>query len=184
MTKILTTAVKIETLARTINTRCLPLIQHSIKVSKANSSTSIWVSEWKLNERCFFKRIVDLDFLVNGLERQLGYDLNGDGYIGGEGKMNARATERISTIPSLCFSRPHEQIGTLHTHRFQRWQRHRSSTRCLLSVSFDVRRGGRLSLDGIRCLSSLSIFLNRHLINFLFFFLIISRHCWEKIFIE
>ena len=36
------------------------------------------------------KRIFHLDFLINGLERRIGYDLNGDGYIGGEGKTNVQ----------------------------------------------------------------------------------------------
>ena len=33
-----------------------------------------------------YRTDVELDFFVNRMERQLGFDLNGDGYIGGEGK--------------------------------------------------------------------------------------------------
>jgi hypothetical protein len=30
-----------------------------------------------------------LDFFVNKLENRVGYDINGDGYIGGEGPLNS-----------------------------------------------------------------------------------------------
>jgi hypothetical protein len=36
-----------------------------------------------------FITFVDLDFLVNQLEKIVGYDINGDDYIGGEGQLNS-----------------------------------------------------------------------------------------------
>ena len=42
-----------------------------------------------------------LDFLVNGFERHVGLDLNGDGYIGGEGTFDLFVNDSLFLF-SLC----------------------------------------------------------------------------------
>ena len=75
---------------------------------------------------------------MNRVERNLGMDLNGDGYIGGQGRlMEMSSFSRWWTL--LFSSRSDEPTRTSHTHRFQSWQRHRSNARCLLRLPIDVR---------------------------------------------